>query len=789
MKSNYQDPKQLEQLIRSTKADFAPSEGLLNKVKAALAAAPAPASARKSVFRQARKLVHAFTLIAARQPVTDGKGHALQLGDRLPAGCKVMTGEKGRVSLITRGGSELTLNSNSKLALAKNGKEATLSRGELYCRNRAHEFAAILTAAGRIELLGTTVDANMKDKQTVAVTVVEGKVRLENAHGEAIVDSGKKSLLMAQLPPEGGETVNTTTETAWYDSRESIVSESGQIAYMIQRDMDGLVAEIWMMDKDGKNKHRLRDYAGYGSTPGPWLPGDQAVVIKTYFPIMSVPDLKKRRAHTNSGGCMFEPWEKNWLLDLNTGQDTAFSVPSEFIFANRSSMSPDATRMAFGGGRKTGPERKDYEAGLWVLNLQTHQTSKLLEGGWDFPRWSPNGKTIAASQMWSSSVGSKLVFVNLENGAINDPGIRGTDAAFSPDGSKIAYVDDYQGDYGDNWHSAYIGRVYVRDVAAGGVAQLVSPKYERCRGPRWSPDGTRLLYTVVHTKDLGGGNYDQSFEVFIAAADGSWMKQIYQGKGWLEQAAWRPGGEAIYISDTLAGISLVAADGSGVLAVLGGTKEDSTLSSAEQKQSDAAQAAIQEAVFQYVVGRIRDYEGKFAEAKKAYLAAADIFAGLPWEYPLLNFSPNDVIVYADKLNEFTRRDPSAIADDICKSHLDQLGFLLPWYSKEHDLNYPANLAALTPWAKTKICIVDSMWRIADADTMAAMVKCPEGDDFIYTPTAPGKRPKAGDVILQCPRHPEHKIAWEENNGKLHLNSLSALRSISNFGPVDEPSAQ
>jgi Tol biopolymer transport system component len=778
MKSNYQDQKQLEQLIRSTKADFAPPAGLLNKVKAALAAAPEPASARKSVFRQARKLVHAFTLIAARPPVTDGKGNILQLGDRLPAGCKVMTGEKGRVSLITRGGSELTLNSNSKLALAKNGKEATLSRGELYCRNRAHEFAAILTAAGRIELLGTTVDANMKDKQTVAVTVVEGKVRLENAHGEAIVDSGKKSLLNAQLPPEGGETVNTATETAWYDGRGSFVSDSGKIAYAICRSEE-VLSEIWVMNKDGSGKQRVKSFIGGPWPSGPWLQGTQQYLVSTFSPAWVLPDNEGNIANNSLGGWrMFDTFRQIWLLDVGNGQTSPFKLPDGFKEIFEIAYSPDDTRVAISSFRQTGPNRgTDWESGIWVCDLKTGTVTRVTDNDWDSPAWSPDGQMLAVSKMWNSSIGHQLAFVSLADGKMTDPGVRGTDAAFSPDGTKIAYVDDYQGDYGDGTTTTNVGRIYVMDLVGGVPPTLVSPKNERARQPHWSPDGSRLLYTVFHRKS-DGGKSEYSSDLYVSTPDGSETKCILQGDGcW---SAWAPNGDLIY-NAYIDNIMTVSPHGAGIIANLGGNKADSLLTAAEQQQVDAATAAIQEAIFQYAVAKVAEFKGKIAESRAAFRAAADIFAGLPFNYPLVGFSTNNVIHYTDSINALANRSDEVFLEENCKEHMDLVGVMVPWYANDHDGTFAPDLATLKAWIGTKKSRFNA-WPSIRADIREAMFKCPSGLDYIYTPPAPGTKPKIGEVVLACPHHSGLQTTWKERYSKEWLEtSCFKGYSLANVG--------
>jgi len=153
-----------------------------------------------------------LTVTAVQSHAVGRFGLALQVGDRLPAGTVVRTGKHGRLTLLTREGSEFTLNEKSEFALSPDGVSGALRRGEVYCRSRLHEIRRIATPAGEIHLLGTALDAALTQPDTVAVTVVEGKVRLANSHGEAIVEAGRKAVLTTAQAPAGGVPVDPAAE-------------------------------------------------------------------------------------------------------------------------------------------------------------------------------------------------------------------------------------------------------------------------------------------------------------------------------------------------------------------------------------------------------------------------------------------------------------------------------------------------------------------------------------------------------------------------------------------------
>jgi hypothetical protein len=410
----------------------------------------------------------------------------------------------------------------------------------------------------------------------------------------------------------------------------------------------------------------------------------------------------------------------------------------------------------------------DWESGIWVCDLRSGQLTKVIDGGWEQPAWSPDGVTLAVSQRHSSNADYKLILVNVNSKAITDLGVQGERAAFSPDGTKIAFVNDYQADYGDHSWMSDVGRIYIMNLA-GGTPQLVSPQNMRAIRPHWSPDGSRLLYTVTRNK-YAGKAFDYAFDLYVSPADGSAPKCILRDAGWL--SAWALTGDIIFnVSDN--SIKTVSPDGAGVIANLGGNKADSLLTAAEQQQVDAATAAIQEAVFQFAVAKVAEFKGKVAESRAAYGAAAEIFAGLPFNYPLVGFSTNNVLYNTDSINALANRSDEVFLEETCKEHLTDVSLVLPWYAKEHSGVFASDLPTIQRWILTQDAGVNG-WPYNHADINAAMFKCPLGDDYIYTPPAPGIQPKAGDVLLSCPKHPQLRITWAERDGKLRPKYLTGF---------------
>ena len=683
-------------------------------------------------------------VVAVRGLVTDGAGKTIALGDKLPVGATIRTGPDARATLVTRRGSEFTLGPSATLSLVK-PNVASLDAGRLYCRSRGGEIAQINTAPGQIHLLGTTVDASVTDKDTVAVTVLEGKVRLTNASGEAEVGSGRRSLLMAGLRPGPGEAVSLYSATEWYYGRSDIVSDFGDIAYLVTRkDAQGLASEVWTMAEDGSNKRRLKTYLGWSRAPGPWLPGQQWLLVNAHSILWTTPDFEHRRAHTGAGHPILD--DQAWLINAPTGQDAPFGLPPGYdpLYTD---LSPDGARLAVVGRYQPDPKsREGMEGGVWAFDLAAGRMKKLLNGYIKTPiSWAPDSRRLVADTGEGYGLHHPLVVADADSGEVRDLGVNGAGGIFSPDGRRIAHVGEFQ--RGGSWFMGVptSGRIMVYDLASS-KAKPISPAGEGALQPRWSPSGRWIAYMLRSGR--------QTVSIFVVAADGGRARKIYEASDGLIGYAWMPQGDALCLA-TEKGIRIIAGDGSGLLADLGGTPDDSSLSPEQARQTQAALDAVKEAVFQYAVGNVRRFEGKPREAKAAFQAASDIMAGIAWEYPLAQFSVDQLLLYADKAAAEAAKPRAELLSESCKERLGYLEILLLQYVGAKS-EFPPDLATLekhslgSGWGINWISNKDTAW-------VKLMFRCP--DDGPYNYLRPSGVPEFGDVIITCREHPDHKLVW------------------------------
>lgn len=112
---------------------------------------------------------------------------------------------------------------------------------------------------------------------------------------------------------------------------------------------------------------------------------------------------------------------------------------------------------------------------------------------------------------------------------VNEPGADVWDAQPSPDGRFVAYVRRPFDD---------LNRLDIRlvEVESGQVRALTGTSKERDWSPRWSPDGSRLLFL----SERSGWN-----ELWLVQADGSGLRQFTRAGRDVGDPAWSPDGSRI----------------------------------------------------------------------------------------------------------------------------------------------------------------------------------------------------------------------------------------------------
>jgi Tol biopolymer transport system component/outer membrane protein assembly factor BamD (BamD/ComL family) len=228
-------------------------------------------------------------------------------------------------------------------------------------------------------------------------------------------------------------------------------------------------------------------------------------------------------------------------------------------FADQPSFSPDGKRLAF-------RSRQSQKPGLYTANIQgSSEVSITTSDEAGFPDWSPDGKHIAfviydieqnSWRIWITSVDGQGEAVQLVSGWAPDWGPEGnlaytgcneggghcgirftTDVnlsspvlitadprdiglAWSPDGTKIAYMSDHDG----NWEIYTVGVPFpeVRRLTINDANDGL---------PAWSPDGQHLAFV----SDRDGG-----WALYLMNPDGGNQTKVFdlgpELPGWLDQS-------------------------------------------------------------------------------------------------------------------------------------------------------------------------------------------------------------------------------------------------------------
>lgn len=212
------------------------------------------------------------------------------------------------------------------------------------------------------------------------------------------------------------------------------------------------------------------------------------------------------------------------------------------------SWSPDGRLIAFLRERRRGttPRPGGYHE-LWVMKADGSGQRQLTDSTVPFmstPRWSPDSRRIAVDRdgdVWvvdADGSGQR----NLTTSATYD-----SQAAWSPDGRKIVFVSDRDGN----------GEIYAMD-ADGGRPQRLTNEAAGDFFPSWSPDGRRIAFVSTRA-----GNP----EIYVMNADGTGQRRLTTTPA-SAAPAWSPDGKSIAFVGAPRGgkgnveLYLVNADGS-----------------------------------------------------------------------------------------------------------------------------------------------------------------------------------------------------------------------------------
>jgi dipeptidyl aminopeptidase/acylaminoacyl peptidase len=284
-----------------------------------------------------------------------------------------------------------------------------------------------------------------------------------------------------------GETRVQLTHTEKYSETHPRFSPDGKYLAFIASRGDGgdekdpkSKAQVWLLNRAGGEAQRVTELPG-GVSDFEWAPGGRRLVLVSSDPHPDEVEMED----ASRGGDGSEPEKKK-------------SKTPKPIVVNRYHFKMD--REGFLEDR--------YER-LYLFHLATGKATLLTEGAFDSyqPAWSPDGKWIAFTSKRPSeeqpdpdrTLNTDIYLLEAREGAearkLNEWTGADSQPVWSPDGTKIAYVQGTTGKYAGYGSS----QVAVLPIAAGKSASasptLPGEALDRSvSNLRWSLDGQTLFF-------------------------------------------------------------------------------------------------------------------------------------------------------------------------------------------------------------------------------------------------------------------------------------------------------
>lgn len=211
------------------------------------------------------------------------------------------------------------------------------------------------------------------------------------------------------------------------------------------------------------------------------------------------PDGTKIIFHSNRSG-------DNDIYVMNTDGSNLVNLTNNVASDTFGAFSPDGTKIAFSSDRAIGGVRYIYTMNTDGSNLVQVSTTGSTD---NFAEWSAHSDKIVYTSGGSNA--SELYTVTpdgTQTVRLTNDSVRQTDAAFSPDGTKIAYVNGLGA-------SGVASEIAVMNTDGTQKTILTSNAVPDLK-PNWYADGSKIIYTTDGT----AGNR----ELYTMNSDGTNMQ-------------------------------------------------------------------------------------------------------------------------------------------------------------------------------------------------------------------------------------------------------------------------
>ena len=226
-------------------------------------------------------------------------------------------------------------------------------------------------------------------------------------------------------------------------------------------------------------------------------------------------------------------------MALRGNSETRASGPSSRTLSSRTSrlasqqLATDGGRIAFASEREIFLMNSD---GSGLVQL-TYSASDVFNYQ---PALSPDGTRVAFATFQGSQAGIKIIDVDgsgLRTLTTNNF-TRDSEPAWSPDGQKIAFVRGFDptSEGVANLSDCAPARIYVTEADGVFTNPINLTPDQNATDPAWSPDGTRIAFA---------SNLDGNYDIYSMASDGTDVQQLTQTDEQEAEPAWSPDGKWI----------------------------------------------------------------------------------------------------------------------------------------------------------------------------------------------------------------------------------------------------
>jgi len=282
--------------------------------------------------------------------------------------------------------------------------------------------------------------------------------------------------------------------------------------------------EIAIMQADGTNQMKLTNEEGFDVSPA-WSPDGRRIAFTS----------SRSMPPGYQGEQRF--YSELYVMGAD-GSNVQRITFSEGMIDFQPAWSPDGRRIvvARGPGTSPPPDHLTAPTDLWIIDLGTGREQQLTNspGTWEwFADWSPDGQRIAFEGDLAEPGNDDVYTIGVDGTGLqrltSRPGFDG-DAAYSPDGTSIAFDSDRTGNLD----------VFVMRTNGTNIRQLTNHPAGDAQ-PKYSPDGQFIAFFSERDGTQPPIVPFPTSDIFRMRADGTQQTNLTKSPGVIEfDPHWQP---------------------------------------------------------------------------------------------------------------------------------------------------------------------------------------------------------------------------------------------------------